>query len=807
MSEADQAPRLNRLHAVASGINAAIVRIPGEVDLFREACRIAVERGGLMMAWVGRDDPALGKLTPVAHWGRDEGYIDSIHISTESRYREGQGPGGTAWRTGAPSICNDIENDHQFFAYREQALAQGYRSCAAFPLKVEGKVTAVFLVYAAQPLYFDPGEMDILTSLAENLSFGLEARERDVQRRQMESALRASEARLRAVIETEPECVKDVSLDGKLIDINRAGLLMIQATTPDEVVGRTVTDIIHPDDREAFHALHDRVAVGGTGELQFRAQGLQGRTLWMDTHAVPLRGEDGAIASVLYVTRDVTQQHGSIERLRHQKALLTMASRLGRIGAWEVELASMENTWSDELFKIYELPAGPSPSLEAALSFIALEDRAPFIRAFDACAREGTGFDFELNVFTVNGRRLSARTMGEAVRDNRGTIRCVQGAFQDITDRVVAEEEIRGLAEQLATTLESITDALVTVDANWRFTYVNREAERVLRRSRAQLLGTDMWEQFPQGRGTAFEDAYLRALKQGETVELQSFYPPLDTWLEIRAYPSREGGLTIYFRDIGERLAAQAEIQRLNVELEQRVRQRTGQLEMANEELRAFSYSIAHDLRAPLAAISGFSHALQHEMGGSLGDRARHCLERMQEGVLRTSGMIDALLSLAQLSRAELRWERVNLSAMAETAIQTCRLQDPARRVESSVEPGLTAHGDPRLLQLVFDNLIGNAWKFSARTDRAVVSFASIAGPEGEVVYEVRDNGIGFEPAYAQNLFGAFQRLHAHGDFPGWGIGLANVRRIVARHSGRIWAHSRPDQGASFYFTLGDEPA
>lgn len=681
MSAADKIRRLNHLYAVSSGINEAIVRMTDERQLYQEACRIAVERGGFVMAWVGRNDPQRHALAPVARWGKDDGYVDAVRIRTDPQYLEGLGPGGTAFRTGAPAVCNDIEADERFFAYRREALERGYRSCAAFPLKFESHPVAVFIVYAATPLYFDDEEMALLTSLADNFSFAMEARERDAQRR------------------------------------------------------------------------------------------------------------------------------ASLERLGHQQALLSMASRLGRLGAWEVDLPSRQVTWSDELCVIHEVPPGYSPSFEDAVAFFAPEDRESVSAAFSACVHQGTPFDLELQVVTAAGRRLGVRCIGEAVRDRSGAIMRVRGAFQDITDRKLAEEEIRHLAEQLTTTLESITDALVTVDANWRFTYVNHEAERVLHRSRAELLGTDMWEQFPQGRGSPFEAAYAQALAEGRTVEIQEFYPPLATWLEIRAYPSARGGLTVYFRDVGERRAAQQEILRLNAELEQRVNQRTSQLEMANQELQAFSYSVAHDLRAPLAAIAGFGHALEKELGPHTGERARHYLDRMRDGAIRTSEMIDALLSLAQLSRAELRWEAVDLSAMAELAVRGCRDEAPTREAEVCIQPGMTAHGDPRLLQLVLDNLIGNAWKFSGRVPRPRIEVRADADQDGQTVYSVRDNGVGFDTAYAHNLFGAFQRLHPASEFPGSGIGLANVRRIISRHSGRVWAHSRPGEGAIFYFTLGSGPA
>ena len=568
MFAADKIKRLNRLYAVSSGINEAIVRVADESRLYLEACRIAVERGGFMTAWIGREDPLLKVLVPVARWGKDEGYIDSIRITTDAVTRGGLGPGGMSFRSGKAAVCNDIEADTRFFAFRAEALTHGYRACAAFPLKQAGKPFAVFFVYASEPLYFDQEELALLTSLAENFSFAIEAREREAQRSVMEAALRSSEARLRAVVHNVPACVKLLAPDGEVLDINPAGLAIFKAPSALAVVGRNILEFVHVADRESYRKMHMNVMAGEPSQMQVRVVDLEGATLWMDTHAVPLRAEDGTVATVLCLTRDVTQER-------------------------------------------------------------------------------------------------------------------------------------------------------------------------------------------------AFHDSQLES---------------------------------------------QAEILRLNAELEQRVRQRTSQLEMANRELQAFSYSIAHDLRAPLMAIGGFSQALEGVLAPGASEKVAHYLHRMREGVQRTSEMIDALLSLAHLSRAELRWEPVDLSALALRAHESCKAQTDAA-VALRVTPGMTAQGDPRLLQLVMDNLVGNACKFSATGASPRVEVTAQPGPEGETIYEVRDNGVGFDMAYAANLFGAFQRLHRPAEFPGTGIGLANVRRIVSRHSGRVWAYSRPGEGAAFYFTLGKEPA
>jgi len=254
-------------------------------------------------------------------------------------------------------------------------------------------------------------------------------------------------------------------------------------------------------------------------------------------------------------------------------------------------------------------------------------------------------------------------------------------------------------------------------------------------------------------------------------------------------------------REIDERKHAQGEVLRLNAVLEDRVHERTAQLESANRELEAFSYSVSHDLRAPLRSIDGFGQALVEDFPEHLPDGARSYLDRIRTSTVRMGQLIEGLLNLARVSRRPLERNPVDLSKMAKQAVSELQQREPERSVEVSVWDGMQAEGDAQLLSIVLENLIGNAWKFTSKKDKPRVEIGALKD-RGHATFYVRDNGAGFDMTYADKLFGAFQRLHAASDYAGTGIGLATVQRIIHLHGGRIWAEGETGKGAVFYFTL-----
>jgi light-regulated signal transduction histidine kinase (bacteriophytochrome) len=249
--------------------------------------------------------------------------------------------------------------------------------------------------------------------------------------------------------------------------------------------------------------------------------------------------------------------------------------------------------------------------------------------------------------------------------------------------------------------------------------------------------------------------------------------------------------------DITERKRAEESVRQLNTDLQKQ----SAQLQAANKELEAFSYSVSHDLRAPLRSIDGFSQALLEDYADQLDEQGKDYLQRVRASTQRMGELIDDLLNLSRVSRGTMRLETVDLSAMAKNITAELQKAQRERRVDIVIADGMVATGDTGLFKVALENLLGNAWKFTGKCPDAKIEFG-VAHQNGKHDYFVRDNGAGFDPAYTAKLFGAFQRLHDAREFPGTGIGLATVQRIIHRHGGSIWAEGKPNEGATFYFTL-----
>ncbi|MDP3542271.1 MAG: ATP-binding protein [Elusimicrobiota bacterium] len=341
--------------------------------------------------------------------------------------------------------------------------------------------------------------------------------------------------------------------------------------------------------------------------------------------------------------------------------------------------------------------------------------------------------------------------------------------------------------------LETTHDAFFMLDRKGRFRYVNREAEKLWLRRREDLLGRRYKEAFPEAIGSEAYLAVERSLTGQIPARLETIGPISKTWIEIRIRPF-EGGVSVYFHDI----SAHKMLERA---LTGRVARSTARFKEVNDELDAFTYSASHDLRGPVRKIMNYCDLIIGSPSPELPEEQRAWFLRIRASAVQIDRIIDEMQNLAEATQSELTIETVDLSGLAREVFEAVRRTDPDRRFAFTVAPGLTARADARLFRLALCNVIDNAWKFTSLKEESRIELGATSA-DGEPVFFVKDNGVGFDMAHAAKMFIAFEQLNQRDAFPGMGVGLAIAQRVIHRHGGKIWAESRPGEGSTFYFTL-----
>jgi signal transduction histidine kinase len=455
-------------------------------------------------------------------------------------------------------------------------------------------------------------------------------------------------------------------------------------------------------------------------------------------------------------------------------------------------------------------------------------------------APEKTHYDIDL--VRRDGTRLSVEVRAQAVSYQGEP--AVLAVLHDITERKQAEQTIRDAEERYRSLFEQspipvweedfsavrdwfdaqgdVTDWRAYFDAHPEHAVTCAGLVGILSTNKAGLdffgvataedLALQLPRYFTEESYAAFRDE-LATLAGGAThhaaelpiTDLEGKRRVVDMRLNVvPGHEERLDRVLVSFVDVTEQRAAEAEIRRLNEELQRRVVSRTEQLDAATRELEALAYSIAHDVRAPLRTIDGFSAAVMEDEAGRLSDEGVTALRRVRGAAQTLARLLDDLMGLSHVSRRDLVRQPVDISSLAAKVGEECAGDHPSRQVELTIAPGLIADADPNLVRLVFRELLGNAWKFTAPNPAAHVEVGALdAG--GERAFFVRDDGVGFDVRYAEHLFGIFQRMHPPGQFEGDGVGLATVQRLVRRHGGRAWAESEPGRGTTIFFTLPNE--
>jgi PAS domain S-box-containing protein len=584
--------------------------------------------------------------------------------------------------------------------------------------------------------------------------------------------------------------------------------------TADSIVGRHLREVIGEESFIHAQPLVERVLAGEQVAYRGRRSSPAFGDRLMDVKLVPEQPEPGRIRGFFGLFLDITEQELAAEALRSQSALqeaLLRAQSDAGLGMFIIEAGRIVHA-NDALCRMYGYSQEEIRSLPSYIELAHPEDRERVRRNHER-RLQGEMFDnhYRIAIVTKAGERREVE-MTVAYMDSTPAPR-VLVIMQDVTERMQAEAARQQSEDMFARMFRaSPLPVCITRLADGTYVEANEAFIEQFGRGRSELLGRTSievrtwpdpeerrrWTEALRTEGRVRDYQATLLNRTGEPRTVLIFAEKFDL-------AGEDYILTVLY-DHTDRWRAEEEVRRLNAELEQRVQERTAELTAANRELESFAYSISHDLRAPLRGIDGFSKLLADEYRDRLGDEGVDYLDRVRRAAQRMGTLIDDILELSRVTRQEMRRVRVDLSQIAAEIVEERSRAEPGHRVAVTLAPDCTAHGDPQLLRVLMQNLLENAWKYSAKQPAPAIEFGRET-IDGEPVFFVRDNGVGFDMKYADRLFTPFQRLHRPEEFEGTGIGLATVARIIRRHGGRVWAESSPDQGTTLRFALGDKPA
>lgn len=817
--------KLNRVYAVISQINEMVVRTREESSILMQACKIAVEYGNFKLAWIGEVDYNNNRVIPI-HWaGAENGYLTELgHISILDEPL-GQGPVGSSVRTGKHCLVNDMTSDPSLEPWRQSAIKHGFKSTVAFPIKVHNKVVKVFSMASAELDFFNESELKLLEEVTNDIAYALETLELEKNRNSSLIALKESEHRFRALFE---HLIIGVSVytpteDGKdfiIRDINPAGERITNGKR-DELVGKIAGEVFPGLIEKGLMDVFREVYRTGKPQQCFSFNYVEGKLeYWLDNYVLKL--DSGELVAIY---EDITNQINAESELKETNEYLQNLFNYASVPivVWDTEYRIERFNRASEHLTQFTADEVIGQKLDTLFP----QDSSNLSMAKMISASRGSNWEgVEIPVLRKDGQiRIVLWNSANIYQSDGHKLLATMAQGQDITERINAEQEILASEARLRGIIDNAPFGAHTYeiqpDGSLVMISANLSADRIMGFPNQPLIGKPIQEAFPPLVETEIPELYYKVASQGANVHLEKFaYKSQEpyTEYEVHAMQTGKNRVTAFFMDITQRRRAEEAIRQLNEELEYRVAERTIQLELANRELEAFSYSVSHDLRSPLRGIDGWSQALAEDYEGSLDEQARGYIDRIRSETQRMSQLIEGMLKLAQIGKIAMVQEEVDLSQMAKRIFTRLKEEEPDRTVQVDIQNDIEVLGDNNLMEIVLTNLLSNAWKFTRKKEKAHIMFGKTsyaacdakdrrtpAPSPQEPVYFIRDNGAGFNMAYANKLFGAFQRMHKNSDFPGTGVGLATVQRIITRHGGRIWVMAEPDMGATFYFTLGEQ--
>ncbi len=630
---------------------------------------------------------------------------------------------------------------------------------------------------------------------------GVFAAARDVTLRKRAEA---ASARLAAIIESSSDAVLGEDLEGTVTSLNR-GAERLYGYAAAEIVGRSVGILAPPERQQETQELIEKVRRGeDVSHFETVRVRKDGSQVEVSLSISPIRDPQGAMAGVSTIARDITDRKRAERQLRTASLY---ARSLIEASLDPLVTISPQGKITD-VNRATEQATGLSRADLVGTDFADYFTEPEKARAgYQRVLAEGEVRDYPLTIRHRSEGTVDVLYNAAVYRNEAGDLQGVFAAARDVTVRKRLEAEARAASLYARSLIEASLDPLVTISPQGKITDVNRATEEATGLPRVDLVGTDFADYFTEPDRALI--GYQRVLAEGQVRD----YPltirhrsggTADVLYNATVYRNEAGGRQGVFaaaRDVTVRKRLEEEVRKHRDELEHLVEQRTAELEAAYKELEGFSYSVSHDLRTPLRAIDGFSRVLLEEHRQQLDEEGRRLLGVVREGTSRMSHLIDDMLAFSRMGRVHMSMEDVDMEALIRAVHEEILAASPGRDVRLDVGPLPPARGDRAMLRQVLANLLGNAFKFTRTRTPALIEIRGIAdGAEHQ--YQVKDNGVGFDMRYADKLFGVFQRLHPATEFEGTGIGLALVKRIVARHGGRVWAEGRPDEGATFHFAL-----
>lgn len=815
--------RLINLYKALSECNQAIMRSDNEEELFGKICRDMVSFGGMRMAWIGFTDPKTGMIKSAASDGIGTEYLKGIHISTDKKSKFGRGPTGTAVREKRPFWCQDFQHDPVTLPWRKGGLKFGWKSSASLPIYRGGSVVGALTLYTAEANAFDEEAKQLLIEVSSDLGYALDNFDSNSARQLAEKNLRESKDMYRKLIETEPECVKLMSKDNILLDMNSAGLAMIEADSLNQVAGKSVIDLIDSEHRETFKDVTRKVFRGKEASTQFRITGLKGGKRWLETHAVPLLNEKGEIYSLLSVTRDITESKKSEAALQESEYFFRESQRVGSIGSYKLDFKIGRWESSAVLDRIFGIGKNYDRSISGWLDIVYPDDREMMNRYLtEEVIGKQTNFNKKYRIVRMSdGETRWMSGLGQVKFDSDGKPLSMIGTIQDVTEPKKNEEAIRNRVSELEKLKNTLTDLLnelgakekevelekvryevllgniidgvIAIDTDKKITYVNEEAGKLVGINADNLIGKkyfEMWnlrsfdgdvllpqEERPfslalKGEHDKINKRYILERKDGRKIPVSISIGPIVASGKII-------GANVVIRDITE----QAEVDRAKNE---------------------FISVASHQLRTPLSSMKWLIEALLTDKNIAANSRAK--IENLFASNERLIVLVNDLLSISRMESGKFLGE-----------IQQFDLTEIIRRALTDSEPAAAKAGkklslslpekikkvraNPVLFFEAFKNILSNAIDYS--DDNSVIS-VKVKVADGAYLIAINNSGQLISAEDHDKLFTKFFRAPSAKLIKpgGSGLGLYISKMGIEKNGGTVWFESDRKNGTTFYFTI-----